>query len=303
MKLRVTCALFLPLLAVDLSSKLVKALSPLVSSPSRNRIVSSFSDTALQVGVAWNLVDHGEEDYSNVASSDFIMHRAQVCADSDSCSLEVSQTCLDELLHVQVQCIGSGVLSTSAVCNVENVDSVADVVAKLRYRIQEESRRLVWIKAGMNVANTILGVFIGSMILHGLAADPNVPVDSMTSALVEFDPNRGVVPFLPIEWLWAARDGYLPLMVSQWLQHGGLVVDSSTYDVKAVPFTPQEWIWAIQNGSFGHLLKENMMYGALRVDASYNSETIPLEFKELWWALNGGYLDDVVRHFFRNGGL
>jgi hypothetical protein len=305
MNLRVIiCERFLPLLLlfVCLSSTPTDALSPFFSS-SINRKVSPFSTTALQVGVAWNL-NYENEDFSNIASSEFMMHRAQDCADSDSCSLEVAQTCLDELLHVQMQCIGSGVLSTSAVCNIENMDTVADVVAKLRSRIQEESDRLVLVKAGINVANIVLGFTIVSMILHGLVADPNVPVDFMTSSnMVENDPNRGIIPFLPIEWIWAARDGYLPMLISQWFKHGGLVVDSSTYDVKAIPFTPQEWIWAMQNGSFGHLLEENMKYGALLVDASYNSETVPLEAKELWWALRGGYLDDVWSHFFRNGGL
>jgi hypothetical protein len=250
------------------------------------------------------LNDVFEEDYSNVASSDFMMQRAEVCANSESCSLEEAQTCLDELLHVQMQCIGSGVLTTSTVCNVENIDVVADVVAKLRTKIQEESKRLVWVNAGMNAANIVVGIAVVSMILHGIAADPHVPVDSMaTSGFVENDPNRAVVPFLPMEWIWAARDGYLPLMISQWVQHGGLVVDASAYEVKAVPFTPQEWIWAIQNGGFNQLLEENMRYGALRVDAGYNSETIPLEPKEWWWALSGGYGDDVLQHFFRNGGL
>jgi hypothetical protein len=125
----------------------------------------------------------------------------------------------------------------------------------------------------------------------------------MTFSMMENDPNRAVVPFLPMEWIWAARDGYLLTMVSQLFQHGGLVVDSSVYDVKAIPFTPQEWIWAVQNGSLGYLLEENIKYGALRVDPSYHSETIPLESKEVWWAVSGGYLDVVWRHYFRNGGL
>jgi hypothetical protein len=284
----------------------VDAWSPLHKSSTYRKISSLSSTTALQVGVAWNFNHEEQEeehDYNNIVSSGFMMHRAQVCADSDSCSLEDAQTCLKELLHVQMQCIGSGVLSPSAVCDVGNVDVVADIVDKLRNKIQEESQRLVWVKSGMNIINIVLGVTIVSMILHGLVADPNVPVDSMTLTMIDNDPTRAVVPFLPIEWIWAVRDGYVPTLVSQWFQHGGLVVDSSSYDIKAAPLTPQEWIWTVQNGSFGHLLKENMKYGGLLVDMSYQSETIPLEAKELWWALNGGYLEDVFRHFFRNGGL
>lgn len=298
---------FLLLLTVgSLLSSPTSAWSPLVDRSSTHRKISSFSSTttALQVGVAWNLNDENEEqDYNNIASSGFMMHRAQVCAESDSCSLEEAQTCLKGLLYVQMQCIGSGVLSPSVVCNVETVDIVTDVVDKLRNKIQNESQRLVWVKTGMNVVNIVLGITIVSMILHGIAADPHVPVDSMALTIMENDPTRVVVPFLPMEWFWAVRDGYVPTMISQLLKHGGLVVDSTTYDIKAVPFTPQEWIWSVQDGSFGYLLEENMKYGALRVDSSYNSETIPLEAKEVWWALNGGYLEDMFRHFFRNGGL
>ncbi|KAG7363902.1 hypothetical protein IV203_037104 [Nitzschia inconspicua] len=268
--------------------------------------------TALHVGATWNLEEE-EYDYCNIATSNVMMQHAQACANSDSCSLEEAQTCLDELLHVQMQCIGGGVLSTSALCDIDNMinledgtitTTVADIVDKLRTKIQRESQRLVWIKTGMNLVNIILGIIVVSMILHGIVADPHVPVDSNNSIMSPYDPDRAVVPFLPMEWIWAIRDGYLPLMMTQWFQHGGLVVDSTAYEFKAVPITPQEWIWSIQNGSFGHLLKENMKYGALRVDAtSYTSEAIPLEAKEWWWAITGGYGNDAMQHFYRNGGL
>lgn len=285
-------------------------------------------NTALYVGATWNLEEEEEYDYSNIATSNVVMQHAQVCANSDSCSLEEAQTCLDELLHVQMQCIGSGVLSTTALCNIDNminledgtITTVADIVDKLRTKIQRESQRLVWVKTGMNLVNIILGIMVVSMILHGIVADPHVPVDnsnnnSILSALsspsssggtiiMDSDPNRAVVPFLPMEWIWAVRDGYLPLMMTQWFQHGGLVVDVTSYEFKAVPITPQEWIWSIRNGSFGRLLEENIRYGALKVDAaSYTSETIPLEAREWWWAITGGYGNDAMQHFYRNGGL
>lgn len=287
---------------------------------SRSSSFKTKATTALSVGATWNLNDYTTtnndyNEYSNVDvdTSDFMMQRARQCANNimndGTCSLEEAQTCLDGLLHVQMECIGSGVLSTSPVCDVEIYNDTVDIVAKLRSKIQQESQRLVWIKAAMNLFNIALGITVVSMILHGVAADPHVPVDDFfssysSSSMNMNDPTRAVAPFLPQEWIWAARDGYLPLMISQWFQHGGLVVDAAAYsDVKAVPFTPQEWIWAIQNGSFGRLLEENMRYGALRVDSGYVSESVPLNVQEWWWAVKGGYGDDALQHFYRNGGL
>ena len=250
------------------------------------------SPSALHVGISW-------EDYDDAASSDFMMLRAETCANSESCSLEEAQLCLDEILHIQQNCVGSGVLSTSAVC--DNVDLAADVVSKLRRKIEMESKRLAPVKAGLNLVNTLLGFAVVSMILHGIAADPNVPVDSMAG--LSLDDSRAVVPISFQEWVWAIRDGYLPLLVSEWFKHGGFVVDVSAFDTKAVPITPQEWVWAIQNGSFGRLLEENMRYDGLLVDSSYGTETVPLTLQEGWWALRDGYAGTALQHIFRNGGL
>ena len=48
------------------------------------------SASSLNVGVTW-------EEYDAAAYNDFMMNRAQTCANSELCSLEEAQFCLDEI--------------------------------------------------------------------------------------------------------------------------------------------------------------------------------------------------------------
>ncbi len=83
----------------------------------------------LKVGVA---LDWNEHDLDEA----FLMQRAQVCANSDSCTLQDARTCLDDILHVQSGCVGGTILGS--VC--DNVDVAAELVAKLRNKIQEKTK-------------------------------------------------------------------------------------------------------------------------------------------------------------------
>ena len=245
---------------------------------------SSPTGTALSVGVTYD-------------DSAYLMSRAEMCADSAMCSLEEAQLCLDNILQVQMECVGAGILSTSPVC--DNVDTTAETVAKLRQKIEVQRRRLAPVKAGVNLLNVLVGFYVVSSVLHGVAAVPNVPVDSFSL----LDDDRSVTPFLLQEWIWAARDGYLPLMMQQSLNHGGLVVDASSFDGKVVALTLQEWFWAVRNGGLATILEHNMKYGGLLVDSSYDDGAIPLTMQEVWWSAAGGYGNVALGHFFRNGGL
>jgi len=156
----------------------------------------------------------------------------------------------------------------------------------------------------------MLGVYVISTILHGVAVVPNVPVDSplytdflSSSLMEEASSTRGVVSFLPQEFFWAARDGYLPSLMTEFFKNGGLVVDTSAFDTKVVAFTPQEWVWSIQNGSFGTILQENMKYGGLVVDSSYQTDTVPMTVQDALCSVQGGYAGTAAQHFFRYGGV
>lgn len=240
-------------------------------------------------------MDDDEQD------SYYLMSRAEACANSESCSLEQAETFLDRILHIQAECVSAG---SDALC--DNVDSVVEVVASLRQKIEIERKRLAPVKATTHVINLALGFYVVSTILHGVAAVPNVPVDApvISSFGTEAFNTRGVAAILPQEWLWSIRDGYFPSLFSEWLHNGGLVVDTSVFDEKVVAFTPQEWVWSIQNGSFGNMLEENMKYGGLVVDSCYDTEGMtPMTGQDVLYSIQGGYLGDAMKHFYRNGGI
>jgi hypothetical protein len=37
--------------------------------------------------------------------------------------------------------------------------------------------------------------------------------------------------------------------------------------------------------------------------SAQNRDAIPFTPQEWWWAMQGGYLDTMIAHFMRNGGL
>jgi len=311
MLLRSSCvtlsSLFLLAIVDDSLAFSASKTSQLIKSSSRRSTSSTSSPSALNVGAVYN---DASEDYV-VADGVFLMNRAQACANSDSCSLEEAQTYLDDILHQQKECIGAGVLSTkAAIC--DNIDVTAEIVASLRAKIEIQRRPRAVAKTSVHLINIMLGVYVTSLILHGVAAVPNVPVDSpflntdfsSTMEGAAASGNMGVTPFLPQEWIWAVRDGYLPSLMTEFFKNGGLAVDTSAFDTKVVAFTPQEWVWSIQNGSFGNILQENMKYGGLVVDSSFdNTETIPMTLQDVVWSIQGGYVGTAAEHFFRNGGL
>lgn len=274
--------------------------SPSSQSPSRSR--SPFS-SALNAG-AVVMEDNDEQDNGGL----FLMGRAAACADSETCSLEEAQSYLEDVLMMQKDCLDATIEDfQSPIC--QNVDTVAEIVANLRSKIEAE--RLRPVKTTVNAVNVVMGLYVVSTILHGFAAVPNVPVDA--PLFTDFDTaawdvmkmnDRGVATVLPQEWYWALRDGYFPALFSEWFRNGGLVVDMSAFDSKVVAFTPQEWVWSIQNGSIGDLLRENMQYGGYLVDSSFDTEgATPMTGQDVLWSIQGGYFGTAAKHFFRNGGI
>jgi len=304
-----SCFLLLSVIDDSLSFSARKSSGLIKSISSRRRSTSSTTSALNVVSVAY-----ADDEYAFDADGGgiYLMNRAQACADSESCSLEDAQLFLDGVLHQQKDCLGAGVLSTKTmIC--DNVESTVDLVATLREKIETEQRRRALITPTVHTINVVMGIYVISTIMHGFAAVPNVPIDSPLvyttdyySSLFEEAGNRGIVPFLPEEWIWALRDGYFPRMVMEFFQNGGLVVDTSAFDTKVVAFTPQEWIWSLQNGSFGRILQENMQYGGLVVDsASFDStETvIPMTGQDVLLSIRDGYFGTAMSHFYRNGGL
>jgi hypothetical protein len=250
----------------------------------------------------------------------FLMQSAQDCAKSDACSLEEAIKSYENVMRIQSGC-ASGVLVGSAVC--ENADTSAELVAILRQKIEQGSKKLSALKAGSNITYVSLALIFLSAFIAG-----TVPI------------NPNVVPFTPQEWFWAARDGYLPTMIQhffhdgglatvdfapettpfslqEWwwsikggylntmsdhfFQHGGLVT-SAEYQTESTSMTQQEWYWAIRDGYLGGIIEHNFQHGGL-ASTDYKTDTIPITPKEIQSAIQGGYINDMISHYFHNGGL
>jgi len=277
------------------SSRLVRSSSSSSSvlHATSSSVLQAMSSSALQAGAV--SMDEDENE-----GSVFLMSRATACADgSETCSLEEAQSYLEDVLLIQKDCLDETLAlasTNSALC--ENVDRVVEVVANLRLKIEVERARIIPFRATVDFFNVVVGVYVVSTILHGFMAVPTVPLDVYSFS------DRGISTILPQEWYWSVRDGYFPMLFSEWFKNGGLVVDLSMFDDKAVAFTPQEWYWAAQNGSLGNLMEENMRYGGFRVSSCFDTEGLtPMNAQDVFWSIQGGYLGTAAQHFFRNGGV
>lgn len=74
-------------------------------------------------------------------------------------------------------------------------------------------------------------------------------------------------------------------------------------DPTIAPFHFQEVVWAARDGYLDDLVLHFLKNGGLVVADANTAETVPIAFQEVVWAAKGGYLDDMVSHFMRNGGL
>jgi hypothetical protein len=279
-------------------------------------------------------------DWDGARDDTMLMNQASSCANSDSCTLEEAQTLLDNVLRkVQKECDdddgGNGNGNNAISCDNVDLLSSVEIVANLRSKIEQQQQQIIMKRTDglvplwsndqgtiTQLFNVLLSLYIVSSIFHGGVA---MMMHSSSSTIVSPLPlplplviddvtsTSGVVPFLPQEFIWAVRDGYFPLLVKEWMTHGGglSVVDvSSMFDEKIVPFTLQEWTWSIRYGYFGDMVRENLFRGGAGgygygyvVDSTYASETSPMTAQDLIWSYQGGYLGTAVNHFFRNGGV
>lgn len=66
-----------------------------------------------------------------------LMMRADLCAQSDTCSLDDAEHYLEEILHIQSDC-ATGSLRSEQVC--EDITFPTEVIAHLREKIEKERR-------------------------------------------------------------------------------------------------------------------------------------------------------------------
>jgi len=67
----------------------------------------------------------------------YMMMKADACAHSDSCSIDEAQNFLDEVMHMQSNCV-SGTLASHQIC--DDVIFPSEVISSLRQKISDGSR-------------------------------------------------------------------------------------------------------------------------------------------------------------------
>lgn len=246
-----------------------------------------------------------EESYPSLLQS------ASICAHSDSCSIDLAEDYLREIVHVQSGC-AAGTLSGVACDDVLNVSAI---VADLRVKIDQGKagvkREAVSFWDQRQDELVTLAASVDGSAVGGLAA-PIKPGYLAVAALYSImmanaflpaitDPDAlsaaagGVVPFSGEEIWWAIRDGYAPDLVSHFFHNGGLLVgDATTVSPTLDHLTAEEVMWSIRDG-YG--------FEALNADAGYAEGSLPFTPQEVWWAVQNGYSMDMLGHWIRNSGL
>eukprot|EP00586_Coscinodiscus_wailesii_P016274 CAMPEP_0172520022 /NCGR_PEP_ID=MMETSP1066-20121228/291756_1 /TAXON_ID=671091 /ORGANISM="Coscinodiscus wailesii, Strain CCMP2513" /LENGTH=302 /DNA_ID=CAMNT_0013302703 /DNA_START=418 /DNA_END=1326 /DNA_ORIENTATION=+ len=243
-----------------------------------------------------------------------LLFRARDCADSESCSIDMANDYLKDVVHMQSGC-AAGTLSGVAVC--DDALLITEVVASLRSKIEREShrasRQFLTAQAELGeLTLTSMNQSDSGVSLNPVAAITSSPfrlfclgvalfyLGTLLSMVNPVAP--GVVPFTGQEWWWAARDGYLGDMISESVKYGGFMTDNPG-NMIASAFTGQEWWWAVRDGYVGDIISENMKYGGLMSENVAESTALPFTSQEWWWAVRDRYVDNMISHAFKNGGL
>lgn len=233
-----------------------------------------------------SLTPKSTEMYSHAIDAEddamYMMMKASACAHSDACSIDEAENYLNEVLHLQSDCV-SGSLTSHQIC--DDVIFPAEVIGALRNKIERGQSSL-----GHQLNPTpYLLTAAAAYILAGLHV---------------LSQNPGVEPFTAQEYLWSIRDGYFGEMVMQTVQHGGL---QPVEDTSILLFTPQEWWWSLRDGYLFEMIEQSAKNGGLVVDASSagnvdlgNNPFLP---EEWGMAVRDGYLSDMISHYMRHGGL
>jgi len=212
----------------------------------------------------------------------FQMQSAQECAYEDTCSLEEAKKSFDNVMRIQSKC-ASGAIN-SVVC--ENAATAAELVALLREKIETKMSAM---KSVSNVSTVSLAAImcLSAFVVAG-------------TGQVALNPD--VIPFTPQEWMWAARDGYLPTMLQHYFQDGGLATVDH-FNPETTPFTLQELWWSIKGGYLTTMTDHFFQHGGLATSSSYQPEATFLTQQEWYWSIRDGYFGEIAKQNFQHGGL
>lgn len=174
----------------------------------------------------------------------FVMAKASECAHSDSCSIEEAESYLQEVLHLQSGC-AVGNIRNQEIC--EDIIIPVEIIAGLRHKIETTAKTPA---NALTIKSMMSPVFVSMFAVY------------MASSIVTLNQQPGVDSFTSHEFLWAARDGYVSDLISQFVKNGGLAsIDISGGAV--LPFTAEEWMWSIRDGYFGTMMTDYLRNGGL----------------------------------------
>lgn len=253
---------------------------------------------------------------------DHLLTSASICANSETCSIEAAENYLREIMQLQAGC-GAVEEEETEICN--DVGRTSEVVAGLRVKIERgavrETTAAFWDNRQKEFESLVTATLNDQGQLSPTAALTQAPLKPAYLALAAlytifivslFNPTPpmdvdtaigGVVPFTAQEVWWSIRDGYVGDLISHLFKNGGLVVgDYSTVNtIQEGVLTPQEVWWSVRDGYVENTLSSSSSLGEDVVVG--NGGVVPFQPREVFWAIRDGYLDDLIGHWFRNGGL
>jgi hypothetical protein len=237
-----------------------------------------------------------------------MMMKADLCARSETCSIDDAEHYLEEVLHLQSDCV-SGAISSEQIC--DDIAFPSQVVASLREKIELERRYVAEVFERIlntNLIRIVSLVTSSRLILNRKSTFKlNPVVVSLGAAYLAAGAwsmvhHPGVEPFTAQEWAWGIRDGYAGEMIQTFMKHGGMpAVDQ----VDVTPFTPQEWWWSVRDGYFSEMFSQSAKNGGLVVYDAPVEDIVTAQFLPEEWsnAIKDGYASDMISHYFKNGGL
>mmetsp|Transcript_10962 Transcript_10962/g.16143 ORF Transcript_10962/g.16143 Transcript_10962/m.16143 type:complete len:194 (-) Transcript_10962:67-648(-) len=141
-----------------------------------------------------------------------LLHQAVDCSLTDSCPVEEAEMYINEIKEAQSMCL----VDTPAQGDFcSNQDIVSDVISRLNQKINPANTAVASSDQRKSITNSILDVVAAFFVAILMMVATSVAMSSQSS---------GITGFTAEEWWWAVRDGYFPLMVIEYIKHGGLAV-------------------------------------------------------------------------------
>ena len=236
-----------------------------------------------------------------------LLHSASLCAHSESCSIELAEAYLREIVHIQSGC-AAGTLSGDKVC--EGVGMVCEVVADLRDKIESGKRG---VKQEVRLVHHFVYLISSLDSIFVLASSSSLIIFCFPQRLLFISSiaEHHFIAFRPFHFIffaffddrtfWDRRQEEFENLITVSLHPtNGL---SPTAAWTRSPIKPAYLAFAALYTvvMISSLHSDNVDGGA--AIPSVLSGVAPFAAQEVWWAIRDGYIGDLTEHWLRNGGL